>query len=566
MKCTEQSEIARHNPVQPSRAIDPLEQGKAGEQGLMVNELKIAAEKFGVLDRVPMGVCVLREDYVVLFWNRCLEDWTHLERTQIVGTNICQYFPHLSQPNYASRLQQIFAGGPPTIFSSQLHKHVIPALLPDARLRIQHTTVTAEPAADGERYYALLSIQDVTELTQRVQDYRTMRDQALAEVKERQRTEEALRSREHQLRTLINAMPDLVCFKDAEGRWIEANDTTLKVFQLEGVDYRGKTNTELAQLSPFLRDSFFEGEQTDEAMWSRGKVWSGEQVVPLRDGGAKTYETIKVPLYYADGQRRGIVILRRDMTERKQAEEEIRNALAKEKELSELQSRFVSIMSHEFRTPLTTVLSSAELIENYSYKWTEEKKLTHIHRIQNSVNHLVQLLEDVTIIGKAEAGKLEFKSEPIDLLQFCLHLVEEMELGAGSQHTIAFTSVGQCTNACMDEKLLRHIFTNLLSNAIKYSPQGGTVDFELACRDGQAIFQIKDSGLGIPKEDQEKLFESFYRAKNVGTISGTGLGLAIVKRSVDIHAGQITVESEVGVGTVFTVTLPLNSTELETRS
>jgi PAS domain S-box-containing protein len=361
-------------------------------------------------------------------------------------------------------------------------------------------------------------------------------------------------------------MPDLVCFKDAEGRWIEANDTTLKVFQLEGVDYRGKTNTELAQLSPFLRDSFFEGEQTDEAMWSRGKVWSGEQVVPLRDGGAKTYETIKVPLYYADGQRRGIVILRRDMTERKQAEEEIRNALAKEKELSELQSRFVSIMSHEFRTPLTTVLSSAELIENYSYKWTEEKKLTHIHRIQNSVNHLVQLLEDVTIIGKAEAGKLEFKSEPIDLLQFCLHLVEEMELGAGSQHTIAFTSVGQCTNACMDEKLLRHIFTNLLSNAIKYSPQGGTVDFELACRDGQAIFQIKDSGLGIPKEDQEKLFESFYRAKNVGTISGTGLGLAIVKRSVDIHGGQITVESEVGVGTVFTVTLPLNSTELETRS
>lgn len=532
-------------------------QSNTGEQGSIVNEINIAAEKFGVLDRVPMGVCVLREDFVVLFWNRCLEDWTQLDRSQILGTKISNYFPHLSEPKYASRFKQIFAGGPPSIFSSQLHKHLIPAPLPDGQLRIQHTTITAEPTDEGG-YYALLSIQDVTELTQRVQDYRTMRDQALAEVKERQRAEEELRSREQQLRTLINAMPDLVCFKDAEGRWMEANDSILQLFQLEGVDYQGKTNIELAEVSSFHYSTFLEGEQTDEMMWSRGTVWSGEQVIPLPDGSVKIYDMTKVPLYHRNGQRRGIVVLRRDITERKQAEEEIRNALAKEKELSELQSRFVSMTSHEFRTPLTTVLSSAELLEHYSNRWTEEKKLNHIYRIQGSVKHLVQLLEDVMIIGKAEAGKLQFKPAPLDLVQFCLNLVEEMQLSASSKHVIAFSNHGEFIDACMDEKLLRHIFTNLLSNAIKYSPQGGTVDFNLSCRDGQAIFQVQDRGLGIPKEDIEQLFESFYRAKNVGTIAGTGLGLAIVNRSVDIHGGQIAVDSEVGVGTVFTVTLPLH--------
>lgn len=246
----------------------------------------------------------------------------------------------------------------------------------------------------------------------------------------------------------------------------------------------------------------------------------------------------------------------RDSNQSKWVAAEISKILEKEKELSELKSEFVTMASHEFRTPLATILSSTELLEHYSHKWAQERKITHFQRIQVAVKHMTGLLNDVLLIGKAEAGKLEFEPTPLDLVQFCRGLVEDIQISTDN-HTIAFCSQGQCTNACMDEKLLRHVLVNLLSNAIKYSPQGGTVYFDLVCNQEAATFQVRDQGIGVPLADQAQLFAPFYRASNAGTISGTGLGLAIVKKSVDLHSGKLTVESEVGVGTKFMVTIPL---------
>lgn len=279
------------------------------------------------------------------------------------------------------------------------------------------------------------------------------------------------------------------------------------------------------------------------------------------DGTSFPVEYTSTPLK-KQGKLMGAVVSFKDITERKQAEADIYSALEKEKKLGELKSRFVTMTSHEFRTPLTTILSSSELLELYSSKWSEEKKLNHLRRIQVAVKQMTSLLNDVLLVGKAEAGKLEFKPMPLDLVKFCRALVEEMEL-TSIHHKIAFVTQAFCTSrqyvtACMDEKLLRHIFSNLLSNAIKYSPQGSTISFSLDCQQGSAVFQIQDRGIGIPIADQDKLFDSFHRASNVGTISGTGLGLAIVKKAVDLHGGNITVNSEVGVGTTITVSLPLN--------
>jgi signal transduction histidine kinase/CheY-like chemotaxis protein len=157
----------------------------------MINEIEQAQEKFSMLDRIPLGSFVLNSDCTVLFWNCSLEEWTKIPRSKILGGYIHKYFPHLNQPRYTIRLQQIFQGGPPTIFSSQLHKYIIPVPLPQGKFRIQHTTVTAEPAFDGNGFYALFSIQDVTDLTSRVQEYRNLRDRALADAKERQKAQEA---------------------------------------------------------------------------------------------------------------------------------------------------------------------------------------------------------------------------------------------------------------------------------------------------------------------------------------------------------------------------------------
>jgi diguanylate cyclase (GGDEF)-like protein/PAS domain S-box-containing protein len=231
----------------------------------MSQESKTIEQKFGVLDSVPVGVCLLRDDFVVLFWNTCLEDWTKIPRSQMLGTNITTHFPHLLQVKYATRFQQIFAGGPPTIFSSQIHKYLIPATWQDGQQRIQQTTVTAVPAQEagmaeveignlvrlnleleaegtvrvGEptsgflswesspsvsssiwsglncpSFYALLVIQDVTDLTHRIQAYRTMRDQALEEVKVRQRVEEELRSSQYFIQQIADAAPYLLYIYD----------------------------------------------------------------------------------------------------------------------------------------------------------------------------------------------------------------------------------------------------------------------------------------------------------------------------------------------------------------
>ena len=254
-------------------------------------------------------------------------------------------------------------------------------------------------------------------------------------------------------------------------------------------------------------------------------------------------------------------LIAQDITECKQVEE-TRLALEKEREISELKSRFIAIASHEFRTPLTSILLCCEFLRNHHHKLSDETKERHFQQIKSSVKHLNQVLEDVLIVGRVQAGKLQFNPAPLALVNFCFDVVEQLQFSAGNQYNLNFVS--QCSyNATtknlplMDEKLLRHILTNLLSNAIKYSPQGGNIQFNLTCDDNSVIFRIQDQGIGIPKEEQAELFTSFYRCSNIGNLPGTGLGLTIVKNAVELHGGQITVESEVGLGTTFTVILPL---------
>jgi PAS domain S-box-containing protein len=250
-----------------------------------------------------------------------------------------------------------------------------------------------------------------------------------------------------------------------------------------------------------------------------------------------------------------------DITQRKRAEVELLAALQREKELSEMKSKFVSIASHELRTPLATILSSAELLEHYSENLSAEDKLKMLHGIQSSVKRMNGMIEDVLIIGKAEAGALQFAPGPVDLRELCHKVVEELRGGVAKQHTIRFERRFDRSSLNLDEKLLRHILTNLLSNAVKYSPPGSTVSLLLAEREGQAVIEVTDQGIGIPAEDQARLFESFHRASNVGNRQGTGLGLVIVKKAVELHGGSIEIDSKVDAGTRISVRLPLTLAE-----
>ncbi len=265
-------------------------------------------------------------------------------------------------------------------------------------------------------------------------------------------------------------------------------------------------------------------------------------------------------------ERIGMIAYIMDISDRKKAEAEILKNLEKERELNELKTRFITMVSHEYRTPLTTILSSLELLEYYGHCSTELEKEEYFQRIRVSIQRMTDLLNNVLTIEKSEVGKFIFNPEPLDLSQFCQDLVTELQGNIKAEHHLLLTIEGQCSQAQMDKKLMRHIFSNLISNAVKYSPQGGTIRFEVLYQDQIATFCVRDQGIGIPSEAIENLFQSFFRANNVGNIAGTGLGLSIVKQLVEIHTGSISVESQLGSGTTFVVSLPLKPKSLLTKT
>jgi signal transduction histidine kinase len=235
-------------------------------------------------------------------------------------------------------------------------------------------------------------------------------------------------------------------------------------------------------------------------------------------------------------------------------------ALRKEKELNELKSQFISRASHEFRTPLATIQTASDLLRNYGHKMTDQKKSEKIDKIQREVKGMTNLLEEVLVIGKTESRKFELRIEQINLEVFCLEIIEETKLLAMNKHQVVFSNINAPINIEIDTKFLRQIITNLLSNAIKYSPHGGKVSFTISKtsdRYPQLLLEFCDQGIGIPLVDQEKIFEHFYRAHNVGMIAGTGLGMAIIKNSIDILGGTIKLTSTETQGTTVQVKIPL---------
>lgn len=225
--------------------------------------------------------------------------------------------------------------------------------------------------------------------------------------------------------------------------------------------------------------------------------------------------------------------------------------------LNELKSRFISVASHEFRNPLHIILAYAQMLYRGGEKLKSEKKKEFFTRIKASAKKMTDTLDEVLILTKGELKEEKLDLRILDLEAFLRQLVAEIKIGITTDQEINFTVEGKSKKAYFDQNLLRHILTNLLTNAVKYSPLDTEVDCNLIFQDKQIIFKIKDSGIGIPLKDQAHLFESFRRASNVGEIPGTGLGLAIVKQSVDLHGGTIEVDSQDGVGTTFTVILPL---------
>jgi PAS domain S-box-containing protein len=381
---------------------------------------------------------------------------------------------------------------------------------------------------------------------------------------ERKQVEQALRQSEERFRSLIENALDIIMILDPDGTIGYVSPSVEKVL--------GYAVTELVgeNVNAFIHPEDLPIAQSFPQVTLRDRLTNNNQAEILnpiefrhrhQDGSWRILEAISQPFADSAATLR-VMVNARDITERKRLDE-IWLALEREKELSELKTRFFSMASHEFRTPLSTALAAAQVLENSQQEWDNtEKRLRNLHRIQDSVRNMVQLLDDILTINRAETGKLAFNPKSLALEAYCRHFVEEMQLNAGNLHQITFSCQGKSQHVCLDEKLLRSMLSNLLSNAIKYSPQGGNISLSLQFQSGNLIIKVQDQGIGILLEDQKQLFEPFHRGKNVKTISGTGLGLVVVKKCVDLHQGHISVSSEVGRGTTCVINIPLKSKPL----
>lgn len=361
-----------------------------------------------------------------------------------------------------------------------------------------------------------------------------------------------LQAAKDQVEAILNNSPDAILLLTRDLAIQQANQAFDQLFACQPAAYLNQPLTAFVQPedTALLRQTFV-----------TGTIAAQSKFVELR--ARRQDDTI----FHVEMSLRAInsaelVCTVRDITERKKVEETLQLALTKERELNELKSRFVSMASHEFRTPLAAILTLTETLSSYRARMTEEQIDQRLQRIREQIGYLTEIMNDVLQLAQLQARRAEFNPTWIDLDALCRNVIDEFQNHPNVARQLLYTCDPALQEAQLDRKLMRQILSNLLSNAIKYSAKDTLIKIDLCYCDPNLVLKISDQGIGIPAKDLHHLFDPFHRAENVGTISGTGLGLTITKESVELHGGTIMVESQENRGTTFTIALPMVSHKL----
>jgi len=524
-------------------------QNQTLEQGITQRTTELRA----IIDAVPDQIYVInRDSQRIDYCNRAFIEALSLDQREAVeGKTLAECFNPEQAQRIAQQNQQVFDRGQ----SFQAEEHLVdPSVTGDQNLdesssddslprnRLRHLDTLKIPLcdSDGEVYALVSTSRDITDF--KVAEIKLQNSQAL-------------------FRAIVEQAAVGISLVSPTGKFMEVNQKFCDLLGYKRQELMEMTFQEITDPS-YLQEDL---EHYRKLLSGEISSFSLEKCF-IRKDKAKQWAALTVSGVYDDnGSMKFDIGVLQDISDRKLAEAEVLKSLEKERELNELKSRVISMISHEYRTPLTIICSSAELLERYGPKWDEPRRSTHFERIQNSVQHLTELVNDVLFLNRAEADRLDFSPAPLDVVSFFQTLFPELQDAFESQserdriHPLEVDYPPGNPNCTVDERLLRQIVTNLFSNALKYSLEEQPVQCQIRCEAGQLVFSIRDRGIGIPTEDQPYLFDSFHRAANVGTIPGTGLGLSIVRKCIEVHSGKIEVESTEGEGTCFTVTLPAPS-------
>jgi len=375
----------------------------------------------------------------------------------------------------------------------------------------------------------------------------TERKRAEAEVRA---SEARLRESEERFSAAFHASPALIgILRVSDGKYVLVNDAHLNWLGYPREEVLGRTCLELGMWeNPGERDSLLKDILALGSVRQREYRWRNRKGEPFTILlSAETIQLDHTP---------HIISMALDITQRKRAEEDLLKTLEREKELSQLKSNFVSMVSHEFRTPLGIIQSSGELLRDFYRKMCAEERDEQLDSIIGNTRRMGAMMEEVLVLSRLDAGKLDFRPALLDLETFCRRVVDEVLSATNHRCPIEVSFDPALPTAEADERLLGHIFTNLLSNAVKYSDAGVSVQFSIGREGSNAVCVIGDRGIGISEDDQAELFTAFHRGSNVGNRSGTGLGLVLVQRCVELHRGQVRIESTLGTGTTVTIEFP----------
>ncbi len=370
----------------------------------------------------------------------------------------------------------------------------------------------------------------------------------IRDISRRKSNERALAESEAKYRKVVENVNEGILVT-AAGRILYANPRAL---ELTGLD------DATAKSRPFVE--FIHADDRERVISNHMRRLKGEQVenhyqfrVIHRDGNVRWLEISAVVFEWQNTP--ATLNFLTDVTERRRVDEEMRASLARERELSELKSRFVAVASHEFRTPLAAILSSVELLDDYGLRLPDDERKEIVGLVKNAVARMNKMVEQVLLTSRLESGKFAFEPRSRHLSDLLVQVASEMDQAHPQASRISMQCEGAEQARMIDAKLLSHILVNLLTNALKYSPPDSEVTC-IASADGEHLhFSVQDRGIGIPSADLPRLFESFHRGTNVGNIQGTGIGLHIVKECVDLHRGTIDVQSVAGEGATFNVRL-----------
>lgn len=350
-----------------------------------------------------------------------------------------------------------------------------------------------------------------------------------------------------------------------------SRDYRTETFTFMGEGIQAITGYTAAEMTPQLWEKLVEaselqgelaGLEVDEAVRlaraGHFKYWRDDCRIRTRSGEARWVADASIEVMGPDGLPIGSMGILQDITDRKRAEEKLLRSLQLEKELGEMKTNFVSTVSHEFRTPLGIIISSAQILERYHDRLSPEARREHLVSISQAVTTMARMMEDVLVLSRADAGRLQYQSKELDLVDFCQTIIDESLASTARRCPIHLEAgPGELGEARGDDTLIRHILSNLVSNAVKYSAPGSPVRVRAWRQGADAVLQVQDKGRGIPAAEKDRIFVAFHRAANTEGVPGTGLGLVIVKRCVDLHRGRIHYQSQEGKGTEFTVWLPL---------